>query len=73
MAWWSYRRRVFLGSQALSRAAEAAALQSVDPARVASNADVWSFELDAAQLAALDAIETKDGSQRFCWDPTGVA
>ena len=49
------------------------ALQSVDPARVASNADVWSFELDEAQLAALDAIEAKDGSRRYCWDPTGVA
>ena len=47
--------------------------QSVDPARVASNADVWGFELDAAQLAQLDAIEATDGPRRFCWDPTGVA
>jgi len=40
---------------------------------VASNADVWAFDLDAAQLAALDGIETSDGPRRFCWDPTGVA
>jgi diketogulonate reductase-like aldo/keto reductase len=45
----------------------------VDPARVASNAAVWDFELNAAQLASLDGIEARDGPRRFCWDPTGVA
>ncbi|VEG28742.1 aldo/keto reductase [Actinomyces howellii] len=31
--------------------------KTVDPHRMAVNADVWSFELDAAAMAALDALD----------------
>ena len=39
---------------------------------MASNADVWGWQLSDADVAALDGIEAKSGTQRFCWDPTGV-
>jgi diketogulonate reductase-like aldo/keto reductase len=47
--------------------------QSTTPARVAENADIFGWDLAAADMAALDGIEERGGSQRFCWDPTGVA
>jgi len=47
-------------------------VKSASPERVASNADVWDWELSAEHLARLDGMEARHGSKRFCWDPTGV-
>ncbi len=47
--------------------------KSTTPARVAENADVWGWALSEEDMAALDGVEAAGGSQRFCWDPTGVA
>jgi diketogulonate reductase-like aldo/keto reductase len=43
--------------------------KSVRPERIRENADLFEFELDAADMAALDAL---DEGYRTSWDPTGV-
>lgn len=43
--------------------------KSVHPERIRENADVFGFELDAEDLAALDGL---DEGYRTSWDPTGV-
>lgn len=43
--------------------------KSVRPERIAENADVFSFALDAEDLAALDGL---DEGYRTSWDPTDV-
>ncbi len=35
--------------------------KSVTPARIVSNLDVFGFSLDAADLAAIQALHTPDG------------
>lgn len=43
--------------------------KSVRPERIRENADLFGFELDAADMAVLDAL---DEGYRTSWDPTGV-
>ena len=43
--------------------------KSVRPERIRENADLAGFELDAADVTALDAL---DEGYRTSWDPTGV-
>ena len=42
--------------------------KSVTPSRIESNADVYDFELDPADLAALDALD-KGSAGAVTWNP----
>lgn len=44
-------------------------VKSVSPSRIAENLAIFDFELDASDLATLDAL---DSNLRTCWDPSGT-
>lgn len=45
--------------------------KSDTPSRIQSNSDVYSFELDEQDMAALDSLDREDGA--CSWNPVGVA
>ncbi|KAF9187607.1 hypothetical protein BGZ51_001191 [Haplosporangium sp. Z 767] len=46
--------------------------KSTHPERIRHNIDLFSFELDAADMNALDAYSVEGERTRYCWDPTEV-
>ncbi|KAG0368809.1 hypothetical protein BGZ54_001124 [Gamsiella multidivaricata] len=46
--------------------------KSTHPDRIRDNIDLFSFEIDADDMNALDAYSTPGERTRYCWDPTDV-
>ncbi|KAG0014990.1 hypothetical protein BGZ82_001577 [Podila clonocystis] len=46
--------------------------KSSQPARVRSNIDLFSFEIEPSDMSALDAYSIEGERTRYCWDPTFV-
>ncbi|KAG0341516.1 hypothetical protein BG000_008812 [Podila horticola] len=46
--------------------------KSSQPARVRSNIDLFSFEIEPSDMSALDAYSIEGERTRYCWDPTRV-
>ncbi|CAO3572737.1 unnamed protein product [Mortierella alpina] len=46
--------------------------KSTQPNRIRNNLDLFSFEIDADDMSALDAYSVEGQRTRYCWDPTEV-
>ncbi|KAI1320486.1 hypothetical protein EDD11_000871 [Mortierella claussenii] len=46
--------------------------KSIHPERIRDNIDLFAFEIDAGDMAALDAYSAPGERTRYCWDPTDV-
>ncbi|KAK3836183.1 MAG: putative reductase [Linnemannia gamsii] len=46
--------------------------KSTHPERIRNNIDLFSFEIDAKDMAALDAYSLEGKRTRYCWDSTEV-
>ncbi|KAK3816262.1 MAG: NADP-dependent oxidoreductase domain-containing protein [Benniella sp.] len=46
--------------------------KSTHPERIRNNIDLFSFEIDMADMNALDAYSMQGERTRYCWDPTDV-
>ncbi|KAI8595849.1 NADP-dependent oxidoreductase domain-containing protein, partial [Dissophora ornata] len=46
--------------------------KSTHPDRIRNNIDLFGFEIDENDMAALDAYSIPGERTRYCWDPTGV-
>ncbi|KAF8947110.1 hypothetical protein BGZ47_010250 [Haplosporangium gracile] len=46
--------------------------KSTHPERIRNNIDLFSFAIDAQDMAALDAYSVEGERTRYCWDSTGV-
>ncbi|KAF9906377.1 hypothetical protein EC991_000707 [Linnemannia zychae] len=46
--------------------------KSTQPERIRNNIDIFSFEIDAQDMAALDAYSAEGERTRYCWDSTDV-
>ncbi|KAI9236161.1 MAG: NADP-dependent oxidoreductase domain-containing protein [Podila humilis] len=46
--------------------------KSSQPARIRSNIDLFSFEIEPSDMSALDAYSIEGERTRYCWDPTDV-
>ncbi|KAG0381044.1 hypothetical protein BGX24_000636 [Mortierella sp. AD032] len=46
--------------------------KSTHPERIRNNIDLFSFEIDAQDMAALDAYSLEGERTRYCWDSTEV-
>ena len=49
-----------------------AVVKSSQVSRIESNFHLWHFELSGEQMAELDQLERKFGTNRFCWDSSDV-
>ncbi|KAF9425446.1 hypothetical protein BGZ94_007516 [Podila epigama] len=46
--------------------------KSSQPTRVRNNIDLFSFEIDASDMLALDAYSLEGERTRYCWNPTEI-
>jgi diketogulonate reductase-like aldo/keto reductase len=44
--------------------------KSIDPTRIAANANLFHFSIPPEDMDALNALNQ---DHHFCWDPSGVA